>query len=67
VKTRSDSFITLNLEEEVKAMGFRSVYPYYPKMFEDSGSLVEKLASMPSFVDIRKRHKIGRKINILQK
>jgi tRNA G10 N-methylase Trm11 len=67
VKTRSDSFITLNLEEEVKALGFRSVYPYNPKMFEDRDSLVERLASMASFIDIRKTHKIGRKINILQK
>lgn len=67
IKTRTENFITLDLEEETKAMGFKSVYPYESKILADTGPLIEKLAQISSFADIRKRHKIGRKINIFQK
>lgn len=67
VKTRSGNFVTLNLEEEVNTIGFRLTHPFENGALTDRSSLVEGLATASSFVDIAKRHKIGRKINILQK
>jgi tRNA G10 N-methylase Trm11 len=67
VKTRSGRFITLNLEEEAKKIGFRKTYPFEKKVFAHSHLRIEEMATISSFVEIGKRHKIGREINILQK
>jgi tRNA G10 N-methylase Trm11 len=67
VKTRSGNFITLNLEEEVNTIGFRKTHPFENGTLTDGSSPFEELATASSFVDIAKRHKIGRRINILQK
>lgn len=67
VKTRSGNFITLDLEEEVKAIGFKKTYPFEKNVFADGSPLVKELAITSSLVDVGKKHKIGREINILQK
>lgn len=66
VKTRSGNFVSLKLEEKAKAMGFNIVHPFEMEVFAND-TRVEELTRTPSFIDMEKRHKIGREINILQK
>jgi tRNA G10 N-methylase Trm11 len=66
IKTRSETFVNLNLEEKAKVMGFRIIHPFQKEIFVND-TQVEELTKMSSFIDMEKRHKIGREINILQK
>jgi tRNA G10 N-methylase Trm11 len=67
VRTRSGNFNALNLEEELEAVGFKMGRPFAKVNFANDCLRVEDLAMMSSFVDMEKRHKIGREIKILQK
>jgi tRNA G10 N-methylase Trm11 len=67
IKTRTGSTVTLNIEEKALAIGFESVCPIRAEDFLECGPLIEKLAAASSFVDMEKRHKIGRRICVLQK
>jgi tRNA G10 N-methylase Trm11 len=65
VRTRSRGFITLSLEEKIESLGFRTVNPFETKAFPDSQ--LQELKTMLPLIDIGKKHKIGRKINLLRK
>ena len=67
VRTRSGSFVTVYLEDKVEAIGFKIVQPFEKEVFASKASSVEELTRISSFVDMEKRHKIGREITILQK
>jgi tRNA G10 N-methylase Trm11 len=67
VRTRSGNLNALSLEEEVEAVGFKMGRPFIKVSFADDSSRIEELPTMSSFVDMEKRHKIGREIRILQK
>jgi tRNA G10 N-methylase Trm11 len=67
IRTRSGEFITLNIEERARCLGFKTVSPFKKDFFAEGNRLAGGLIGMSCFVDIEKRHKIGRKIHILQK
>jgi len=67
IKTRTESTVTLNIEEKAKAIGFEPVCSLRAEDFLDRGPLIEELAAASSFVDMEKRHRVGRRICVLQK
>jgi len=67
IRTRSGEFITLNIEERARCLGFKTVSPFKKDFFAEGNRLAGSLIETSCFVDIEKRHKIGRKIHILQK
>lgn len=66
IRTRSRGFVELDLEGTVKALGFIRVHPFEEEILYDS-TLHEELMAAPTLVDVGKRHKIDRRINLLQK
>jgi tRNA G10 N-methylase Trm11 len=66
IRARSGSFVTLELNEKAKAAGFTAVNLFGIENFTDNARMGELMRTL-SFVDMEKRHKIGREINILQK
>lgn len=64
IRTRKGSFCSLNIEEMVDRIGFKTVAPF-EVLAHDLWS--EHFAKVSSVVDIEERHKIGREIHILQK
>jgi tRNA G10 N-methylase Trm11 len=66
IRTRSGGFITLDFHKKTEALGFRAVPLFKKELFADDIPCTE-LRIEPSLVDIGMRHKIGRRINLLQK
>lgn len=66
IRTRKGSFMSLDIDERVRALGFRMVYPFSKFHFEE-GLLAEDMMRTSSLVDMEERHKIGREIRVLQK
>ncbi len=67
IKTRSGTFTALDIREKAKSTGFKIVYPFRREDFTSDSSLIAGLIETSSFVDIAKRHKIGREIHVFQK
>jgi tRNA G10 N-methylase Trm11 len=67
VKTRSGQPVTMHIEQEAKNVGFKICYPFQKHDFAEKDNLLTCLTRTTSFEDVAERHKIGRKILILQK
>ena len=67
IKTRNETFVSMKLEEKATTLGFGMSCPFKRKIFAENGLLIEDLVKASSFVDMEKRHKIGREIHIFQK
>ena len=67
VKTRSGKPVTMGIEQEAMAVGFRRVYPFRGDILARNSIAHGNMSEMASFIDVGKRHKIGREITILQK
>jgi tRNA G10 N-methylase Trm11 len=67
IKTRKGNFVSLNIEEKAAAVGFQLVYPFEKEIFYEDTPFIEGLTRTSSFVDLKKEHKIGREIHVLQK
>jgi len=66
IKTRSNEAVTMPINEEIERVGFKRVYAFNFGMFNRDLD-VGKLVHAASLVEMDERHKIGRKIHILQK
>lgn len=67
IKTRSEKAVTMEIEEKIFETGFQRVYPFKKEHFAEDAKVSDALLATASFVDIEKRHKIGREIHIFQK
>lgn len=67
IKTRSGEPVGMRIEEKAMSVGFRRVYPFQHCVFGPDIVPHENLIEMSSFVDMGKRHKIGREIHVFQK
>jgi tRNA G10 N-methylase Trm11 len=67
IKTRSGKFISLRIEEKAIATGFKIIRPFESRFFTNGAPLIKDLEKISSFIDMRKEHKIGREIHVLQK
>jgi tRNA G10 N-methylase Trm11 len=67
IKTRSGKPVTMEIEEKAVETGFEKVYPFKRERFAKAAMVTEKLMAMASFVDVEKRHKIGREIHVFQR
>jgi tRNA G10 N-methylase Trm11 len=67
IKTRSGSFVSLDIKEKAEATGFKIIYPFRRESFVTDTPLIADLTKTSSFVDMEQRHKVGREIHILQK
>ena len=67
VRTRVGDFITLDVEERARALGFRVVPLFRKEAFAEDHRLVRSLVETEGLIEIGKRHKIGRRIHVLQK
>ncbi len=67
IKTRSNVFVSLDIGEHARMIGFKNVCPFRGEQFANNISMVEELVKTVSFVDMERRHKIGRAISIFEK
>jgi tRNA G10 N-methylase Trm11 len=67
IKTRSSEPVTMRIDDRAVSVGFRRVYPFQPEFFGPDVVPSENLMETNSFVDIGKKHKIGREIHVFQK
>ena len=67
IKTRSGKTITIGVKEKSMELGFERAFPFKRDLFAEDIKVPEKLMTMASFVDAKKRHKVDRKIHIFQK
>ncbi|MEW6505936.1 MAG: DNA methyltransferase [Chloroflexota bacterium] len=67
IRTHGKGFVAMDVEGMAKAVGFRSVSLFGRDYFSGSSPLIEELVGTSFFVDVMKRHKIGRKINVFTK
>ncbi len=67
IRTRIGEFVTLNIEEKARGLGFKTISPFKKELLAEGNRLTGSLIGASYFVDIEKRHKIGRRIHILQK
>jgi tRNA G10 N-methylase Trm11 len=67
IKTRNEAFVSMKLEEKATTLGFKISCLFKRRIFAEYSLLIEDLIKTSSFVDIGKRHKIGREIHIFQK
>jgi tRNA G10 N-methylase Trm11 len=67
IKTRSGQHISMEICDEAAKMGFKTVFLLRKELFEANVSVREKLVKMTFFADTDKRHKVDRKISILEK
>lgn len=66
IKTRSGSFVSMDIEKKAEAVGFETVCPFEREDFEDT-RLIEDLTRTWSFIDMEQRHKVGREIHVFFK
>ena len=67
IKNRDGAFISLNVMEKARSVGFKIVSPFEKSNFVNEISLSENLAKEAALVDMGERHKVGREIHIFQK
>lgn len=67
IRTRVGEFVALNIDEEAGNLGFKATSPFEKGFFAEGNRLFRTLVGTSCFVDMEKRHKIGREIHILQK
>jgi tRNA G10 N-methylase Trm11 len=68
LKTRSGKPVTMRIEEKAAKIGFKKVRLFENGVLAESiGAQRTSLIGMATFVDVEKRHKIGREIHVFQK
>jgi tRNA G10 N-methylase Trm11 len=68
LKTRSGTPVTMRIGEKAAEIGFKKVRLFEKGVLAESiGAQRTSLMGMASFVDVEKRHKIGREIHVFQK
>jgi tRNA G10 N-methylase Trm11 len=67
IKTRNGNFTTLEIGDKAKSAGFKTIFPFRREDFVSDSPLTAGLTENSSFVDIAKKHKIGREIHVFQK
>jgi tRNA G10 N-methylase Trm11 len=67
IKTRRELFVHLDIEDKAVSIGLRIASPFEKKDFATETTLTEQATRASSFIDIEKRHRIGREIHVLQK
>jgi tRNA G10 N-methylase Trm11 len=66
IRTRSRGFITLDFHGRTEALGFRTVPLFKDEIFGDEVPYTEMRTEQP-LVDVGMKHKVGRRISLLQK
>ncbi|MGD6851957.1 MAG: TRM11 family SAM-dependent methyltransferase [Candidatus Bathyarchaeia archaeon] len=67
IRTRSHEAVMMPLDEKLREVGFRRIYPFTDDMFSPQAPEHGRLMGTPSLVEMDERHKVGREIHILQK
>lgn len=67
LRTRSRGPVTMPVAEKATKIGFKKVYPFQEKIFGEDVEVKCKMAEMASFLDLEKRHKVGREIFVVKK
>ncbi len=67
IRTRSRDAVTMSIDEKLREVGFKRVYPFTDDMFSPEAPEHGRLMGAPALVETDERHKIGREIHILQK
>jgi len=67
IRTRSREAVTMPIDEKLREVGFKRIYPFTDDMFSAEAQEHGRLMGLPSLVEMDERHKIGREIHILQK
>jgi tRNA G10 N-methylase Trm11 len=67
IRTRTGTFISMNIQDRARLVGFETVHLFEKTVFLDNSTIIADLQKTSSFVDMKKEHKIGRKIHVFQK
>ena len=67
IRTRTGTFVSMNIQGHARSVGFERVYPFEKTLFLDNSSFIADLRRTSSFVDMKKEHKIGREVHVFQK
>jgi tRNA G10 N-methylase Trm11 len=67
IKTRSRKPVTMAVAEKAQEIGFEKVHFFGREAFAEDATVSEKLVDMASFLDVEKRHKVGREIHVFRK